>query len=407
MIGILRYLRGCLRIKVWGFSPERFMNLCSNRDILLWDIERDGEAYYMSISLRSFYRLRPIAKKTGTRVAILHRYGLPFFLPTLRKRKVFVFGFVLAVVFWMWSTLYIWDIELQGNYQITEDAFDEFLEEESVRIGMRKSQLNIGELEKAIRRSFPQVTWTSAKLSGTRLKIDVKENDAPIAAEEEPNEGGTDLVAEYGGTIVSMIVRSGVPKVAIGDTVEEGAVLVEGLVPIYNDDATVREYQAVASDADIVIERMRTETLTLPIDYIKKVYTGRTKQRYFLRVGDREWRMPMDRPFLVYDSVIRQGRPLIFERLSIPVYLGSYTYREYQNVEYEYSQEEAETLLHENLTTFLSTLEEKGVQIIQKDVRIDTSGSEWELYGEFLVHEPAGRAVEATMPETEEKETDE
>ena len=407
MIGILRYLRGYLRIKVWGFSPERFMNLCSNRDILLWDIVRDGDAYYMSISLGSFYRLRPIVKKTGTRVAILQRYGLPFFIPTLKHRKVFLIGFVLAVFFWVWSSLYIWDIDLEGNYQITQDAFSEFLAEENVRIGMQQSELNIEELEKAIRRKFPQVTWTSAKLSGTRLRIDIKENDAPITVEETKKAGGTNLVAEYGGIVVSMIVRSGIPKVAIGDTVEEGAVLVEGLVPIYNDDTTIREYQLVESDADIVIEHMRTETITIPFTYVKKEYTGRTRSRFFLQAGDNEWRMPMERPFLVYDSVIRQSRPLIFERLSIPVYWGNYTYREYQNVEYEYSLEEAETLLNENLTIFLSTLEEKGVQIIEKDVRIDTSGGEWMLYGEFLVQEQVGRSVGTTIPDIGESETNE
>ena len=407
MIGILRYLRGYLRIKVWGFSPERFMNLCSNKDILLWDIERDGDAYYMNISLSSFYKLRTIVKKTGTRVAILQRYGLPFFIPTLKHRKVFLAGFLLAVAFWMWSSLYIWDIDLEGNYQITEDAFSEFLAEENIRIGMRKSELNIEELEKAIRRAFPQITWTSAMLSGTRLQIDIKENDAPISVEGTEKAGGTNLVAEYGGTIVSIIVRSGIPKVAIGDVVEEGAILVEGLVPIYNDDTTIREYQLVESDADIVIEHIRTETITLPFDYVQKEYTGRTRSRFFLRVGNREWRMPMERPFLVYDSVIRQSRPLIFERLSIPIFWGSYTYREYQNVEYEYSLEEAETLLNEKLTTFLSTLEEKGVQIIEKDVRIDTSGGMWELYGEFLVQEPVGRSVKATIPDVGESETDE
>ena len=87
MVKFLKYMRGYLRIKVWGFSPERFMNLCSNREILLWDIEKDGDTYRMSLSLKSFYRLKSIVKKTGTRVAILERYGLPFLLPKLWKRK--------------------------------------------------------------------------------------------------------------------------------------------------------------------------------------------------------------------------------------------------------------------------------------------------------------------------------
>lgn len=410
MIDIFRYLRGYLRIRVWGFSPERFMNLCSNKDILLWDIVREGDAYYMSISLKSFYKLRPIVRKTGTRVVILQRYGLPFFIPTLLRRKVFLLGLILAVLFWMWSSLYIWDIELNGNYQITSDVFETFLQETDVHVGMRKDELDIETLEKEIRKKFPQITWTSAKLSGTRLKIDIKENDAPIITAVKEEEGGSSLVAEYEGVIVSMIVRSGVPKVSIGDTVEKGTVLVEGLVPIYNEDTTVREYNQVQADADIVIEHTRTFSAKLPFDYVKKEYTGRTKKRYFLRVGETEWKMPENRPFLVYDSVLKQSRPVLFDKLSIPVYGGSYTYREYQNVEYEYTLEEAKTLLNEKLSVFLTTLEEKGVQIIEKNVRIDTNdtnGGTWVISGELKVREAAGKSVDIERPDTGEKELNE
>ena len=73
MIRFLKYMKGYLRVRVWGFSPERFMNLCSNKGILLWDIVREGDVYYMNITLKGFWELRPIVKKTATRVAILQR----------------------------------------------------------------------------------------------------------------------------------------------------------------------------------------------------------------------------------------------------------------------------------------------------------------------------------------------
>lgn len=403
MIGFLKYLKGYLRIKVWGFSPERFMNLCSNKEILLWDITRDGEIYYMNISLKSFYQLKGIARKTGTRVAICKRYGLPFLIPALLQRKVFILGLFLAVSFWLWSSFYIWDIELEGNYQITQDVFTSFLTENQVKIGMRKDTLQIEELEKEIRKTFPLITWTSAKLSGTKLIIDIKENDAPLVEEVMEEEGGYDLVAEYDGTIVSMIVRSGVPVVNIGDVVEKGTVLVDGKVPIYNDDATIREYNYVRADADILLEHTKTFHDTLSFDYVRKEYTGRIKGRYFIRVGEKEWKMPENRPFLVYDSVIKTTRPLLFEKLSIPVYIGSYTYREYLNVEYDYTLEEAETLLNKKIHTFLAELNEKGVQIIEKNVKIDTNGGKWTIDGEFLVRELVGKNVDTVRPDIGEQ----
>ena len=393
MIAFLKYLRGYLRIRVSGFSPERFMNLCSNKGILLWNIVREGDVYYMNIHLKGFRELRPIVRKTGTRVAVLERYGLPFFLPKLFHRKVFVGGLILAIAFWIWSSLYIWDIDLSGNRRITNDLFQDFLNANGVTIGMLKSDLDIEMLEKEIRRTFSEVTWASAQLNGTRLQISIKENDAPILEEKEEREKGSDLVSEYEGTVVSIIVRSGVPSVSLGDVVEQGAVLVQGKVPIYNEDATVREYYYVDADADIVLEHVRTFSARLPFDHIQKEYTGREKTSHYLRIGGKEWRLSGNRPFLVYDSVIKESRPLLFQKLSIPVYFGSSSHREYQNVEYEYTLDQAEEELNKKLNIFLTSLEEKGVQIIEKDVKIDTSGNSWVISGEFLVREPVGKSV--------------
>lgn len=393
MVEFLKYVRGYLRIRVSGFSPERFMNLCSNKGILLWKIEREGDVYYMNIHLDGFRALRPIVRKTGTKVAVLERCGLPFFLPKLFRRKAFIGGLMLAVAFWMVSSLFIWDIQTAGNYRITDDVFNTFLRKQQVTVGMKKNELDIGALEKQIRRTFPEITWASARLSGTKLLIEIKENDAPIITQQEAAEEGSELVTDYDGTVVAIIVRSGVPKVKVGDTVAKGDVLVAGNVPVYNEDATVREYLYVDADADIWLEHALSFSARLPFDYVQKEYTGRTKKRLYLRVENHEWKMPQERPFLVYDSLIRESRPMVFEKLSIPVYQGSYTYREYRNVEHEYTLEQAETLLYEKLRTFLASLEEKGVQIIEKDVKIDTNGGSWVISGQFTVQEAVGRSV--------------
>ena len=407
MIKLLKYLRGYLRIRVSGFSPERFMNLCSNKGILLWDIVREGDVYLMCINLMGFWELRPIVKKTGTRVAVLERYGLPFLLPKLLKRKVFVAGLILTIGFWILSSFYIWDIELTGNYQITEDVFESFLKDQQVRIGMRKDHLDIEALEKEIRRKFPQITWASAKLSGTRLQIDIKENDAPIIVEAPESEPGRDLISEYNGTIAAMIVRSGVPKVAIGDSVEQGTLLVEGKVPVFNEDATIREYQYVNADADILLEHTINFTTSLPFDHVEKVYTGREEKSYYVKLGEEAYKLPEERPFQVYDSLIRESRPIALEKLSIPIYWGEVTHREYHNMEYTYTLEEAKEILNQKLMEFIASLEEKGVQIIEKNVKIEKSDTEWMVNGEFLIRELVGESVETErmggLPNSDEK----
>ena len=401
MVALLKYIRGYVRIRVWGASPERFMNLCSNREILLWDIVKDGDIYTMCISLKAFYQLKPIARKTGTRVVIIQRVGLPFFVPVILGRKVFCLGMFASVAFWMMSSLLVWDIQCTGNYQITDDMIMTFLETNFVRIGMKKSELDIEELEKAIRKEFDVVTWTSVKLDGTKLIVDIKENDVALVPVIIEDEGGKDLISKYDGTVVSMIVRKGVPKVAIGDVVTKDAILVEGKVPIYNEDATVREYQYVTSDADIYIRHEMAYQETIPFDYIKKEYTGREKTRYFVRFGDKELKITEEKPFLVYDSIIREKTPVAFEKLSIPILWGSIIYREYQNVEYKYTVSQAKELLIQKINKIFSDLEEKGVHIIEKNVRIDNDNEQWILSADLIVEELAGEKVDTVMDENQ------
>ncbi len=394
MVALLKYMKGYVRIRVWGMSSERFMNLCSNRDILLWDIKKTEEGYTMCISLRGFYQLRPIARKTGTRVVILQRMGLPFFVPVILSRKIFCLGLILCVAFWIGSSYCVWDVECSGNYQITDDVLMHFLKEHDVKVGMLKRKLDIEELEKEIRRTFPAVTWTSAKLDGTKLIIDIKENDVPLIPVIKEDEGGKNLISQYDGTVVSMIVRKGVPKVVIGDTITQGTILVEGMIPIYNEDTTVKEYQFVTSDADIFIRHQLSHQEVLPFDYIKKEYTGREKKGYYFRFGEKEIRFFMEQPFLVYDSLIKEKSLRVLEKLDIPLYFGQITYREYQNVEYRYEKEQAKELMLQKIKEFFATLEEKGVHIIEKNVRIDTEGDQWVLTAEMMVEEVASELVE-------------
>ena len=390
MIKLLKDIKGYVRIRVNGFAAERFMNLCGNRGILLWEIVKCGDDYCMNMYLKSFWTIRPIAKKTGAKVAVLERYGLPFFLPKMWKRKGYLIGLSMTLIFWICSMFFIWDIEIHGNYRITEDVFEEFLETNQVYVGMRTDALDIQALEKEIRREFSFVTWASAKLNGTKLEVYIKENDAPLLVETDKETVGTDLVADFDGKVVSMIVRSGVPKVKIGDVIEEGSILIEGKVPVFNEDTTVREYLYVDADADIVVERIRNFSARLSFDYIVKTYTGREDKDYYFR-WENEAVEVFDRcPFLVYDSTISESQPTLLKILKIPLFFGNVTHREYVNVEHEYTLEQAENLLNEKIIVFLTSLEEKGVQIIEKNVKIDTNSNSWVVEAEILVHEPVG-----------------
>lgn len=95
----MRYLRGYVKIQIQGYSPERFLNLCSYHHILIWGLAYEDHCYELCMSVRDFKRIRPFAKKTHTKVRVKEKYGFPFSLYNNRKRKFFL-PVLLSVFFY-------------------------------------------------------------------------------------------------------------------------------------------------------------------------------------------------------------------------------------------------------------------------------------------------------------------
>ena len=102
-LSLVKFFRGFLLVRLKGYSPERFLNLCSNHNILIWNLSNHGEAYEFYISIAAYRKLKPLLKKTKTKIVILKRFGFPFFLYRYRKRKLFFAGILvsLGLLFYM------------------------------------------------------------------------------------------------------------------------------------------------------------------------------------------------------------------------------------------------------------------------------------------------------------------
>lgn len=393
MIGIINWLKGFLRIVITGKGAERFLNLCGNKNIVLWNIVHIEEGYELNISIKAFKTLKNIVRKTKVKVVIRQREGLPFFVSTLNKRKIFLLGTMTAVFVWAISGCFLWNIEISGNYYITTEQLEDYLYDNNIHIGMQKKRLHIETLEEDMRIVFPQIKWISGKLDGTTLIIDLKESEISPEKMNYEEEGSYHLVAHVDGQIDSIIVRQGMPKVKEGDIVTKDTVLVEGLIPVMNDDGIIREMVEVKSDADVYIKYKLNYDDKLPLKYISKKYTGRTKTIPYIRIGEKEMSFGREPEFLVSDTVIKEDGFGLFQQLRLPVRWGSFTHREYLNKEQQYTKEEASEILKEKFIKFLDSLREKGVQIIEKDVKIEKDNNNWSYRGSIIISEPVTNLI--------------
>ncbi|MDE7199485.1 MAG: sporulation protein YqfD [Lachnospiraceae bacterium] len=410
MLHWIQYLRGYVVIRVWGYSVERLLNLLGNHDILVWNIEDHGEYHTMHISIEGFFALKPLLKKTGTRAAVLGKYGLPFFVSKMLRRKLFVAGLICCILFWSLTSRYIWDIRIEGNFALTEDVLMDYLEERGVHPAMKKSALDIAALEQGLREDYDLITWTSAQLKGTTLLLHIKENDMPVYDDKaDVQEQGMDLVAEKDGVVTYMITRSGVPCVSNGDSVQKGDILVSGAVPVYNEDTTVRKYQYVAADADITLRYGQNISLEESVAYDEKCYTGERIEIPVFGSGEKQVSFRLSGiPYDFYDTSEEKKQVKLLDHLYLPLYYGKRTVQEYEITPKMHTDEEMKQLLQEQWSKIIATLGEKGVQIVEKNVTIKKNDKKWVLNAQMQLEESAVRlvptATEPVIPSVEEEE---
>lgn len=389
MTSLLRYLSGYVQVTLTGYATERFFNLCTNHNIFIWDLQHREDAYEFYMSLQDFFRIRPLVKKTKTRVRVIRRCGFPFFLHRYRRRKLFLLGFALGVGIIYAFSCYVWNIEICGNSALSQDTIYRYLEQEKIRVGVAKKDVDCEELEAELRQHFSNVIWTSVRLEGTKLTVDVKEN--LVTAEPDRTEAdktAKDLVADKNATILQIVTRNGTPKVKAGDKVKKGKILVSGRIDIQNDAKEVVDYQYCKADADILAQTSYTYQKKVPKKTQKKAYTGKEKTHYSLWYHNKYIGFSGKKvSYRLYEKETEKTQLRIFKNFYLPIYFQKDTYKEYRVKTYEVGKKEAKAIVARDLELYLSKLEEKGLQITEKNVIMDTEKNEYVFQGTILAEE--------------------
>ena len=140
LLSVIKYFRGYVHVKLTGYAPERFLNLCGNRNILIWNLKPCENGYTFCISVDAFRQLKPILKKTKTQIRIQKRVGMPFCAFRYRRRYLFPAGLLFFCFLLYDLSGFIWNIEINGNSYLTTETILDFLEEEHASFGTRKSR---------------------------------------------------------------------------------------------------------------------------------------------------------------------------------------------------------------------------------------------------------------------------
>ena len=414
-----------VRCLVTGEETLRFVNLCRNNGIELRHLVRRENAIQMEIDAKNFKKLRPLVRKTHVKIHILDRHGPAFFFYRHKRRWWFLLGMTVFAGMIYILSLFVWQIDIDGNRKYTDALILQALAQMDVKTGCRKSEIDLPEIEEELRIMYNEITWVSASIAGTKLQIELREGDLKISGssgggqtgnvkrvenrENNPKtqngESEIDLpanwVADEDAIITNLVVRRGTVAVRYGDEVKKGDVLIEGKVYIYNEDETLKKVDYLTAEGDVFGKYQELYEKHYQRKHEVRSYKGKNYRKLGVAIVGKSFCLP------VWENILKKQleENTLSEvwswkkqfRLTPTFYLPfalEYTeYVPYENVVEEYTDEVIKKMAEEELQKYLNELEKKGVQIISNSVTISLDADGGHVKGTLILDGPIGKEV--------------
>ncbi len=386
MLKLLRFLIGYVKIRVFGFAPERLMNLIINNDIVIWNVESEESGYTFYTGRYNLMKMKPFLHKTNMKFEILEKRGFPYAIKRNKRRVVFVSGFGLFCVILYVLSLFVWEVKIIGEDKLVADTILSSIENNYVPLGTLKSKVKCSVLEENLRKEFRDISWISCELKGTGLTVYLEEGIAPKTIEKDKKSG--DIIASKDATITKMITREGTPIAKVKDKVKKGDILISGTIYIYDDNNEIMETSYIAADGDVYGLTSYQYEDYIDLKYYEKTYTDDSKEYVSLYVMKYCFT-----PYIPsvkqkdYDTYTEIHKAKIFHHFYLPFGYKKTTINPYELEHKSYTTDEAKKILKKRLNKKIQTFKEKGVEIIKNDVKIKQDGDRLIARGNITVKE--------------------
>lgn len=347
----IRLFKGYAEVSASRGYPERIINICFKNGISVWNLKRQGECITFCTDISGFRTLKRLRGKTGIKLHLLKRRGLPFFISRNKQRAGFVAG--LAVFFLILNILtnFVWNINVAGNQNVSKQEILELCEKIGVHEGMKKSDVKSAEMRNKLLVETDKLSWVSFNVEGSRLTINVSEANAPDKTVKYPS----NLVAKTDGIVKKIEIKSGNAAVTINTAVKKGDLLVSGTAELEGGITDFRH-----SDGRVIAQTERTLTVSTPYKITEKRKTGKVvKRSVFSFFG-------LDIPLFLGSVQGEYEKQIDVKRMEawggyVPITVTTATMSEVKQQEFTLSKKEAEERL-------LKQIEEKQKELLPVEI---------------------------------------
>lgn len=379
------YIIGYLRISIEGYYIERFINICRNNKIAIWNLKRDKNIKLkVDIRINDFKEVIKIARKTQCKVKIEKKKGIPFILNKYKKRKIFFGALILIIIAITILSNFIWNIEIiEENGENVEGIYQD-LENSGLKIGKMKSKIETKSIINQIRLIREDIAWMGIECKGTNAIVRI------VKAKMKPNIVDEDdycnIVSDKVGIITKINAQNGTVAVKVGDTVNVGTVLINGWME--GKYTGIRYVHAIGN-----VEAKVWHTKNTKIEYksIGKKETGNVENKYKIKINKIEINLSKKlSKFQIYDTIETENKFKVFSDFYLPISLIKTTNKELIEQENEYTTEEAKNLGIKQLEEELDSEIEDKTKIVNKNINVNEQEDGIEIYVTYEVLENLG-----------------
>lgn len=369
-----RYANGYINIKAEGYFIERFLNMCMNKKIELWNIEKISEAEVLvNIKYSEYNKVKEVAEITKCKLSVKKSKGIPELINRYKKRKIFVCIFAIAIISICIYSSRIWQLEIIGEFDIPIEELWNELEVEGIRKGMRKKDLDYAKIKRNIYLRRKDVAWMGFEIKGTKayVKFVQRVNKTKTELENIP----CNIITEKDGIVQKIFVKSGQKLVNEGDFVSKGQILISGKVSNSNEKS-----RYVSADGEIILKTTYINKVTVPYEKDLAYKTGKKEKKYKIEIGNYQINfINNDTKFEKYDTITMSNQLRIFKRFEVPIRLTELTYEELKIDTVNYTKEQAEIIAKNeailNIEKQISKQEilDKKIEILETDVGVSAT----------------------------------
>ena len=219
-------LRGEAYVELLGGGTDRLLNACAEAALPLWDVSfLNGACLRARLREHDIPRLEKIAALCQCEMRTLRLYGGGSAKRVRARARLAVFAAVCALMLAI-SSLFIWDIEVEGNERLSKGEILRALSDCGVSEGCFWPAADAERVRGEMLLRCGDLAWMTLNVRGSRATVLVLEREEKPEIYDE--KAAADLVASRDGVVRGLNVKNGRALVGRGELVRAGQTLVSG-----------------------------------------------------------------------------------------------------------------------------------------------------------------------------------